>query len=125
MIASRPSQSPKLDSDIDSHSRRKSRTRSTARSLATSPTPHPCDVGGRRGVGAVDRRGGARRLASVVGTADSRSSAARVGGRSRRRVALDGSSRYRVGRSDGLRGRFTSRTGRRPGFRATCRRGRD
>ena len=38
MIASRPSQSPKLDSDMDSQSWRKSRTRRTARSLATRPT---------------------------------------------------------------------------------------
>ena len=39
VIASRPSQSPKLDSDIDSHSLRKSRMRSTARTLATRLTP--------------------------------------------------------------------------------------
>ena len=38
VIASSPSQSPKLDSDIDSQSLRKSRTRSTARSFATRPT---------------------------------------------------------------------------------------
>src|SRR3954471_23512959 len=39
VMASSPSQSPKLDRDIDSHSLRKSRTRSTARILASSPTP--------------------------------------------------------------------------------------
>ena len=39
VMASSPSQSPKLDSDIDSHSLRKSFTRSTARSFATRPTP--------------------------------------------------------------------------------------
>src|SRR3954447_20022616 len=38
VIASRPSQSPKLDSAIDSQSRRKSRTRRTARIFATRPT---------------------------------------------------------------------------------------
>ncbi len=38
VIASRPSQSPKLDSDIDSHSLRKSRTCRTARIFAPSPT---------------------------------------------------------------------------------------
>src|SRR4051812_19951105 len=37
-VGSRPSQSPKLDRDIESQSRRKSRTRRTARSLATRPT---------------------------------------------------------------------------------------
>src|SRR4051794_34792473 len=41
VMASSPSQSPKLDRDIDSHSLRKSRTRSTARILASSPTPSP------------------------------------------------------------------------------------
>src|SRR5688572_7007630 len=38
VIARSPSQSPKLDSDIDSHSLRKSRTRSTARSFAARLT---------------------------------------------------------------------------------------
>src|SRR3954462_14113522 len=45
VIASRPSQSPKLDSDIDSQSLRKSRTRRTARSFATSPTAPSTSAG--------------------------------------------------------------------------------
>ena len=54
-MASRPSQSPKLDSDIDSHSLRKSRTRSTARSFATRPTP-PMPSRGTAASGVVARR---------------------------------------------------------------------
>ena len=45
VIASRPSQSPKLDSAIDSHSRRKSRTRRTARIRDGRPTLSPPEVG--------------------------------------------------------------------------------
>src|SRR4051812_19143650 len=43
VIASRPSQSPKLDRAIDSHSRRKSRTRRTARIFDGSPTAPAVD----------------------------------------------------------------------------------
>ena len=64
VIASRPSQSPKLDSDIDSQSLRKSRTRSTARTLATSPTD-PRRVGGRAADCVVGRRRRRRRVGRI------------------------------------------------------------
>ena len=77
VIASRPSQSPKLDSDIDSHSRRKSRTRRTARSLATSPTaPIPLSTGASGGTGTPadgsPSTGGVVRSAGCASTASSR-----------------------------------------------------